>query len=297
MADNFTYEDANGVERIVRTTEVTTIHHVHHVMETLEDGAPTAISKSSPMPVSSSETDAAIGLVAGRRYVNKAGRNGDVDSGSLPEDIWNGGGVYTGFPTSGSAETISVVSTSADDAAAGTGARTVRLLGLDGSYNEITEDVTLNGTTPVNTVATFWRLHSASVQSAGAGGFNVGTITFRHTTTTSNVFLSMPALRNQSNAGAYTIPAGYTGLFKRLGVWIRSANTTLSADGEIWIRQFGAAARLRRPWSANNTFSYQSDVYGGIVLPEKTDIIIRVSQCSTNNMDIIAEYDLELIAN
>ena len=43
------------------------------------------------------------GAVNGWSTRRKFGRNADVDAGSTPEDVWNGGGVYTGFPTSGSA--------------------------------------------------------------------------------------------------------------------------------------------------------------------------------------------------
>jgi len=48
----------------------------------------------------------------------------------------------------------SVVSTSVQDAAAGTGSKQVRIIYLDSNYVQRTEDVVLNGTTPVNTVAT-----------------------------------------------------------------------------------------------------------------------------------------------
>lgn len=48
----------------------------------------------------------------------------------------------------------SVVSTSARDNPAGTGAKAVRIVFLNSAYEEKTEDVALNGTTPVNMVAT-----------------------------------------------------------------------------------------------------------------------------------------------
>lgn len=75
----------------------------------------------------------------------------------------------------------SVSSTSASDTAAGTGARTVRLTYFARSGGTITgpftEDVTLNGTTPVNTSNTnICYIDRIEVITAGSGGVNAGTI-------------------------------------------------------------------------------------------------------------------------
>lgn len=42
-------------------------------------------------------TEVARGLYSGWAIGTKFGRNGDIDTGSTPEDMWNGGGEYTGF--------------------------------------------------------------------------------------------------------------------------------------------------------------------------------------------------------
>ncbi len=57
------------------------------------------------------------------------------------------------LPDSGG-EQMSVVSEDAGDTSAGTGVRTLRIHYLDASWDEQTEDVTMNGTTAVDTVAT-----------------------------------------------------------------------------------------------------------------------------------------------
>lgn len=263
-----------------------------------ESGSPIpVVSETARIPILSEETDLALGLVSTRRIVNKFGRNVDVDTATSPEDIWDGGGLYTGFPESGAAETLSVFSSSASDSSAGTGARTLRIQGLDSSYNEIAETVTLNGTTPVSTISTFWRVHTSHVLTSGSAVFNVGEITIRHSTTTANKFLVITANRNQSASSGYTIPAGYTGVIKRHYASIRAGIVAVSADGDLWVRQLGTAPRLRRPWTANNTNPYYSAIYGGLVLPEKTDFIVRCSTVSQSNLDIITAYDIELILN
>lgn len=66
----------------------------------------------------------AIGFaqVPGYRRITALGNNPDVDSAAVPEDIWSGGGAY---PWMTGATSLEIVSSSANDTAAGTGARTV----------------------------------------------------------------------------------------------------------------------------------------------------------------------------
>jgi hypothetical protein len=73
----------------------------------------------------------------------------------------------------------SVGSSSASDAAAGVGARTIRITYFDNTgAGPFTEVVTLNGVTPVNTVATTIRfIESMEVVTVGSTLVNVGTIT------------------------------------------------------------------------------------------------------------------------
>jgi hypothetical protein len=73
----------------------------------------------------------------------------------------------------------SIASASANDTAAGTGARTVRIAYFDNSGNgPLFETVTLNGTTTVNTVATDIRfIESMEVITAGSLLANAGIIT------------------------------------------------------------------------------------------------------------------------
>lgn len=73
----------------------------------------------------------------------------------------------------------SLASSDAADASAGTGARVVRITYFDSSLSGVlTEDVTLSGTTPVNTVASdICFIESIVVISAGSQLANVGTVT------------------------------------------------------------------------------------------------------------------------
>ena len=59
-------------------------------------------------------TDVSEGLIDGYGVNTKFGRNSDIDTTTDPEDVWEGGGTYTGFNAT-AAENIEVLSSDADD--------------------------------------------------------------------------------------------------------------------------------------------------------------------------------------
>lgn len=93
-----------------------------------------------------------------------------ADSGVL----WPNGAFV--FPAAAGVQ-MSIVSTSANDTAAGTGIRTVDIHYLDANLAPMIETVTMNGTTPVLTVATNIRfiqcLHMATYGSGNAAAGNI----------------------------------------------------------------------------------------------------------------------------
>lgn len=150
------------------------------------------------------------GLVPGVSVVHKFGRNPDIDSGSGFEDLWNGGDTYTGFDAT-AAETVEVFSDNANDTAAGTGAQTIQLIGLGAGFVSQTEVITLNGTTPVNSVNQYIRLDTVLVLTGGSSGVNAGTITGRQNVTVANVFFEVPVGGNRTLIACYTVPFGKVG--------------------------------------------------------------------------------------
>jgi hypothetical protein len=243
------------------------------------------------------ELAAVSNRITGVTVVQKYGKNSDLDTGTAPEDIWEGGGVYTGFPT-GAAETLSVFSSSPLDTAAGTGARSVTVMGLNASYVSTQETITLNGVTPVASVNQYVRCTFMITATSGSNNqaFNAGIITVRHTTTVANVFHQMPAGLNTVNNTAFTIPAGKTGYLRYLNSVIQGGSSSW-AEANIWTRAFGQSPRVRRPYTVAFGSAYSAEIYGGIVFPEKSDIILRVTSVSANNISFAGGYDLILVDN
>ncbi|PHR55977.1 MAG: hypothetical protein COA43_14770 [Robiginitomaculum sp.] len=150
------------------------------------------------------------GLVPGVSVIHKFGRNPDIDTASGFEDLWNGGGFYTGHDAT-VAEVVTVESSSVNDDTGGTGAITIQLIGLGSGFVSQTEIVTLNGTASVDSVNSYLRLDRVLVLTAGTGGVNDGDITVAQKVTTANVFAVVPAGGNRTLIACYTIPFGKVG--------------------------------------------------------------------------------------
>ena len=130
---------------------------------------------------------AAAGAISGRFAINKFGRNTEIDA-TVVADIWNGGHTTGALPagtsliwvapTAAAKHNIASTSTSDDGNPAGVGARTIRIYGLpDWNTAEISEDITMNGTTNVETANSYVIIHRMKVLTKGATSSNVGTIT------------------------------------------------------------------------------------------------------------------------
>ena len=107
----------------------------------------------------------------------------------------------------------SLVSSDATDASASTGARTVRITYYDASMvGPFTETVTMNGTTPVNTVATdICFIEKLEVVTAGSNGGNAGTISLMSATAGGGVTVGTIVVGdNETNWCHHYVPSGKT---------------------------------------------------------------------------------------
>jgi len=234
------------------------------------------------------------GGIDGYNYIHKFGRNPDID-GTF-EAIWNGGGDYTGFNATG-AERVNVVSTSTLDTITGTGARTVKVFGLNADYEEIEETIILAGQAPVLTDASFIRLDRVRVLTAGAGGVNAGTINV--TQLTSGIkFAGLPVGYNATMIAAYTVPAGKTAYMTD---WFGSLSNKVNGVSNIRLvaREFGEVFQIREELSiladGSSYVQRRFDIPKNS-FPEKTDIKI-MADSSVVNLAISAGFDLLLKDN
>ena len=121
-------------------------------------------------------------------------------------DVWEGAGLY---PFQTSATKLEILSASANDTAAGTGARTFTLTGLDANFNAISEVLTLNGVTPVVTVNSYLRVNNLSIATAGSGGSNAGDVTLRVQGGGATQGIARAGY-GYAKTAIYTVPTGFT---------------------------------------------------------------------------------------
>ncbi len=153
------------------------------------------------IPSSDFYAEVAKGNIPGHALKTIFGRNPAVQM-AAEEDLWTPGGKLV-FLTA--ADTLDLVSTSAADTAAGAGARSVTIEGLDTNLDPLFETIPLNGTTPVTTVNSFRRTLNAFVKTVGTYGVaNTGAITITDTTGSSTQAL-IDAGQGVTQMSHYTI--------------------------------------------------------------------------------------------
>ncbi len=260
-------------------------------------GAGTMVSAADPLPVADPDLMVSLGLVPTQETLMVKGMNNVITQNSTPEDIWNGGDVYTGFPTT--AETLEVRSSSDDDAAAGTGARTLTVCCLLTQTGARSPDVTVNldgqnwvSLGPIE----YWRTAHAHVDTAGSAGHNVGEITIRHTTTTTNIFAVMPAMGNETAIAVYTVPLGYEAHINKVNIQLsRASGAAGSADCTFRAREVGGVfqSKLYPTAQTGGPYTYSG---GYMVFPALSDIVVRVDSVSDNFSVLTSDYSGKLVA-
>lgn len=209
---------------------------------------------------------------------------------NTPQDLWDGPTAQYVFPTVG--QQMRVVSSSANDAAAGTGAQTVYIHYLDGNYKEQLEIVTLNGVTPVLTVATnILRINGMHVGRVGSGGVSAGNISLTNTGNTIT-YGFITAGYNTAHQAIFTIPAGYTGYASHFQA---SSGSTGTHFCQINFRATcHAGVLLPGVFLSQDTISGQNTGYAvnyptPIVIPAMTDIkVSAVADAVNANVTAVA---------
>ena len=146
-------------------------------------------------------------LISGAKSIHITGRNLNVNNVRL--DVWEGPTAYYVFPPAGGIQ-MQIVSTDVNDTLAGTGVQKIRIHYLDNAYAELHEDINMNGTTPVNTVATnILRINGIHSIQSGSNSYAVGAISLTNLAV-SITYAIILATYNESRQAVYTVPAGKT---------------------------------------------------------------------------------------
>jgi hypothetical protein len=210
----------------------------------------------------------ALGNVPGVKGITRTGFNSTITN--TPEDIWTVGGQQVYLDA---AEIINIVSTDVDDNSTGTGLQTLRIFGLDNNFDEVEEDVIMNGLTIVPTVNSYIRVHDLIGISAGSSGNNEGDITAT-ASIDGSIQNEMLGGGNASQSLQYTIPNGKTGGLTTLTFSDAAGDAMIFS---LFTRPFGGLFTIQNVEQiVGGTFEYTFDPYPGV--SEKTDVRIIANQ-------------------
>jgi hypothetical protein len=216
--------------------------------------------------------------------------------GTSNETVWIGSNTYT-FPSS--ASVLKISSSSASDTSAGTGARTVQIQGLDANYEAVSETVSLNGQTAVNTTNNYLRVNKMIVLTAGSGGTSVGNIYAG----TGDVTAGVPAvvvnqtgiLANETESGFYTVPAGYTAFINMWTMSSGNATADQSTRFTLRIRPFGGVFGFKAQYHIAASGIYECKAAYPLPIPEKADLEI-LAATSDGSASASTQLQITLVA-
>ncbi len=238
----------------------------------------------------------ARGQIAYHYSVFKFGFNPDVDDAL--ETVWAEGGLYSYLSA---ATVLKISSSSTDDTSAGTGARTVELQGLDGDYNQISETVTLNGQTAVNTTKSFLRIYRMIVKTAGTGAQNAGVIYAGTGTVTlgvpANKYATIAIGDNQTLMALWTVPAGHTAYILQTDITVATTQNNKYCAVRLVARPDGEVFQVKDKFvKSEGGHQQQYDI--PLKFEEKTDIEVRaIGDSSGADIAISAGLDIIYIRN
>lgn len=263
-----------------------------------------SIDLNKDLPVEYS-LDVAKGVIPGTNIVAFTGRNQRTNKAF--EDMWDVGGFSSGSTSqltyATAAESWEIVSSSINDAAAGTGARAVRVFYLDDNYDPAFKDVVLNGTTVVSlSITDGFRFREAWVIDVGSSGWNEGDITVRVSgggaarggIAWDDTVSSDKNGLNSSLDSHYTVPSGFT-FFPQL----ITVNTVKGDELRVrtQLKPFGAAAFL----TASEIGVYQNNYVQNfsdtpLAIPEKSDLRV-IGRSGVGDVVGIVQISGKLIEN
>jgi hypothetical protein len=217
-------------------------------------------------------------------------RNSNV--GTVSEDCTPMSATYVSPTTY---RTMNTVSSSANDASAGTGMRTMEITGvtLNGVESEV---ITLNGTTPVVSTKQYACILESEGETWGSGLANAGNITSTASTdaTVQNV---IPIGFNEAYSGVFMCPVGYKAYLLAWGVDFQNITSTTLLDCVLLKKNgFGGGWQYEdfTALYASGTSSKDVDYKGGLLIAAGRFIKTQVTSSITGS-DVQVNYDILLV--
>ena len=202
------------------------------------------------------------GLIEDFSAIGQFGYNPSVSTSFAT--IWGGTGLYD-YPTTATTAVATSSNSASDDGG------TILITGLNASFNQISETITIGGSASTNS---FIRVFSARMLTATTGDANAGNITI---TVDSKTVAYINAGYGSNLSAIYTVPAN-----KR--AWVVSASVGMSKQKEIEAKIMTKGINNGNVW---NTVGYQTTF--AVPLYRKFEIPILIDQ--KRDIEIRAKAD------
>jgi len=229
----------------------------------------------------------------GHTYVNKFGRNSDVDTGTRA-DIWDGGTPAIGgevYTYSTTADITHLVSSAADTV-------DIEVTGLDANWLEVVQTQTLTGTTAVALDTPLIRVYRMknTTGTAATGVIQCGVGTTTTSFSAANLRAQITLDYEQSLMSIYTVPANKTAYLTNFWADMNRNVTSGAANIDVLARSFGGVFRVQTTSASvgAGTSHFQHNYEPYPKYEGRTDIMMR-AEASANNTDISAGFDLILV--
>lgn len=227
----------------------------------------TSFGKNEPF-----DLQVARGQIPGHSTVNIYGYQPSVATTFIP--VWENATAYT-YPVSA---TQMHLAGSAGDTAS------ILISGLDSGYSPISETLVLNGATAVTTVKSYLRINGMQV-TVGSATNPSGVVTLKDLTDTT-IYAQINAGVGRTQAGIYTVPAGFTFYLSRIDVntslngnnFATYQNKTISPTGVVQLTQ-------QAPFAIN----YHTQRVMPRAFTEKTDVQLMCKVNSTTGAVSISQ--------
>ena len=196
--------------------------------------------------------------------IQKFGYNPSVGSSTF-ETIWENGGIYTYVDSAGT------VALTSDDTANDNGA-VVEVQGLDGSYNLLTENVTVGGASSSGEFIRIFRMRLVSMPEGDSAGDalpqNQGNIS---ATVNGTVIARILEEIGQTLMAVYTVPAGKRAY---LLSFVVGNSKDAELEAKIMVRRFNNGVFNTKAYSTLRGTPFRKEYKIVEVIDEKNDIEI-----------------------
>ena len=237
--------------------------------------------------------------VLDHKSIFKFGFNPNIDDAL--ETVWAEGGLYSYLS---SATTLYISSSSTADDAAGTGARTATVSGLDADYNEVSVTVDLDGQNGVQLGdASNWiRVFRVVVNTAGSGGQNAGVLYVGDEASPTlgvptNKYATVAIGDNQTLMALWTVPVGYTAYVYQIDITVATTQNNKYCTVHFVARPDGGVFNVQDKFVKSES-SHNQQYRIPLKFEEKTDLEVRAIGDSLGaNIAISAGIDIIYIKN